>query len=35
MAVQYNPGQQYMLHCDGSCDGPSQKKLKDLYLVFR
>ncbi|KAH8044385.1 procollagen-proline 4-dioxygenase [Aureococcus anophagefferens] len=21
MAVQYNPGQQYMLHCDGSCDG--------------
>ena len=21
MAVQYNPGQEYMLHCDGSCDG--------------
>ena len=21
MAIQYNPGQQYMLHCDGSCDG--------------
>jgi len=21
MAVQYNKGQQYMLHCDGSCDG--------------
>ena len=21
MAVQYNAGQQYMLHCDGSCDG--------------
>ena len=21
MAVQYDPGQQYLLHCDGSCDG--------------
>lgn len=34
MAIQYKAGQQYMLHCDGSCDGTPYEKGGRLATVL-